>query len=355
MANMEIKDWKQFAVSELFYIHPTKNYNLTNAKLFDSVGNVPVVVNSSYNNGVGGYVNMEPTERGNIITFSDTTTYEAIFYQPIPFIGYSHVQGVYPLDEKLWNKNSMLFFLAAFRRAAKNYNFDYINKFTREIAQSIKVKLPVTSSGEIDYVFMESYIDKMEKQLESSVITIKKINHLTNNIIDVNSWKKFHIYDLFNIEQGSKLDKIYMKTENPSINFVGRSSANNGVTLRIDEIDDIRPFESGLLTVALGGEYLGSCFIQKDKFYTSQNVAVLIPKINMSTETKLFIATMIMKEGRTYYKAFIDELNKHIKTDFSFFLPVDIQGNIDYEFMNEYIKNIKIKSKLMVNYLKKIT
>ena len=32
------------------------------------------------------------------------------------------------------------------------------------------------------------------------------------------------------------------------------------------------------MTLSLGGEYLGSCFIQPDVFYTSQNVVVLIPK-----------------------------------------------------------------------------
>ena len=50
---------------------------------------------------------------------------------------------------------------------------------------------------------------------------------------------------------------------------------------------------------------------------------------------------MIFKESRTYYKAFIDELNRHIKTDFSILLPVNDDKQIDWEYMENYIKDIK--------------
>ena len=63
----------------------------------------------------------------------------------------------------------------------------------------------------------------------------------------------------------------------PAINFVGRSNFNNGITQKVNEIHGLKPFDSGCLTLALWGAYLGSCFIQEEPFYTSQNVVVLIP------------------------------------------------------------------------------
>lgn len=69
-----------------------------------------------------------------------------------------------------------------------------------------------------------------------------------------------------------------MKDNAPSVNFVGRANANNGVTDYIDRIDGLEPYKAGYMTISLGGEYLGSCFIQDKPFYTSQNVNVLIPK-----------------------------------------------------------------------------
>ena len=144
--------WKDFKVGVLFDIHPTKNYGLNNNELFETEGNTPVVVNSSYNNGVGGYVDLPATEEGGIITFSDTTSSDAIFYQPAPFIGYSHVQGMYPRSMN-WSEKSLLFFLSIFKKVAKNNNFDYVNKFNRDNAKELIVPLPVTSDDKIDYQF----------------------------------------------------------------------------------------------------------------------------------------------------------------------------------------------------------
>lgn len=161
--------------------------------------------------------------------------------------------------------------------------------------------------------------------------------------INVSKFKRFSLYDdnLFIIDSGTKLDKSKMSSINPSVNFVGRANANNGVTDFIDKIKDLEPYPAGLLTISLGGEYLGSCFIQDKPFYTSQNVNVLIPKHNMSDYCKKYIATVIFKEGRLYYKAFVDELNRHMKTDFSIPLPVDSNGRPDWAYMEYYMKNIE--------------
>ena len=120
----------------------------------------------------------------------------------------------------------------------------------------------------------------------------------------------------------------------------GRERCTTAITTCVDKIDGIEPYPAGTLTVSLGGEYLGSCFVQPKDYYTSQNVIVLIPRWNMPYEVKQFIATMIFKESRTYYKAFIDELNRHIKTDFSFYLPVDDNGTPNWSFMEKYMKDI---------------
>lgn len=154
--------WQEFKIGDLFDIHPTKNYGLTNNDLFKTNGEIPVIVNSSFNNGVGNYVNLEPTEKGNIVTFSDTTTSESIFYQPRDFIGYSHVQGVYPFSSK-WEEKTLLYFVAVFRKATLN-RFDYANKFNRKIAKETNIKLPITTNGEIDFDFMESFIKAIQKE-----------------------------------------------------------------------------------------------------------------------------------------------------------------------------------------------
>ncbi len=98
MKIIDTNNWREFRVGDLFMIKPTKAYKLTNSKLLDN-GKTPVVVNSAFNNGIGGYSTLSATEKGNMVTFSDTVDANTIFYQEHDFIGYPHVQGLYPIGE----------------------------------------------------------------------------------------------------------------------------------------------------------------------------------------------------------------------------------------------------------------
>ncbi len=156
--------WQSFKLGDLFEIRPTKAYKLTNSHLFDSNAKNPVVTNSSLNNGISGYSSLEPTEKGNQITYSDTTTSEGIFYQKRPFIGYSHVQGLYPLKyHEFWNEKTLLYIVTAFKKVACG-RFNYGNKFNRKIASGMPIFLPTNPHGKIDFNFMHTLINALMKQ-----------------------------------------------------------------------------------------------------------------------------------------------------------------------------------------------
>lgn len=97
-----------------------------------------------------------------------------------------------------------------------------------------------------------------------------------------------------------------MTTLNPSINFVGRSNLNNGIAEKVDYINGIEPYKKGDITLALGG-HLGSCFIQSEEFYTSQNVNVLRAKKDISSNCKVFIITIFLRNHKL--------IIKHLKTN----------------------------------------
>ena len=175
MKLIKIEEWGTFSIGELFDIHPTKAYKLTNSSLMEEDGFNPVVVNSSFNNGIGGYTNQENTEKGGIITFSDTTSADAIFFQEMDFVGYPHVQGMYPIGKyrDKWTKYSLLFFVSVFRNRALGLNYDYVNKFTRESAKQINLKLPVDKTGKPDFSYMELYMKNLENSVSSSLTAIQ--------------------------------------------------------------------------------------------------------------------------------------------------------------------------------------
>ncbi|WP_237015388.1 restriction endonuclease subunit S [Helicobacter pylori] len=162
--------WQSFKLGDLFEIRPTKAYKLTNSHLFDDNAKNPVVTNSSLNNGISGYSSLEPTEKGNQITYSDTTTSEGIFYQKRPFIGYSHVQGLYPLKyHEFWNEKTLLYIVTAFKKVACG-RFNYGNKFNRKIASGMPIFLPTNQHGGIDFHFMRTFINALMKQTIQGVV-----------------------------------------------------------------------------------------------------------------------------------------------------------------------------------------
>lgn len=171
---IDVSDWGEFRVGDLFEIRPTKSLGKTNQYLFDDKGTIPVVVNSAQNNGIGGYASYEPTENGGIVTFSDTTDANAIFYQHSPFIGYSHVQGMYPKNNE-WTELSLLFFVAIFKSCALSVGFSYANKFRRDLAANLMISLPVTSTGEPDWAYMEQF---MQQQMDKSQQLVEHLDRL---------------------------------------------------------------------------------------------------------------------------------------------------------------------------------
>ena len=121
------------------------------------------------------------------------------------------------------------------------------------------------------------------------------------------------VSDLFNVGYGTKLDfkqmKIVEAFDAESVLFVSRSSNNLGVVARVEKYRDVNPIPAGSITVALGGTYLLSAFIQEEPFYTAQNVAVLIPKSEMTYGAKLFYCLCLGK-NRFKYSAFGREANR---------------------------------------------
>ena len=157
---VDIHAWKKYKVSDLFDIHPTKAYKLINEKLLDENGKNPVVVNSGFNNGVGGYSNYDCTEKAGIITFTDTAakSVDSFFYQENDFVGYPHVQGMYPKEHNL-TKYEAMFITTVLRSSVGKY--DFISKMTREDILNLIIELPTLSDGNPDWDYMDTYMREM--------------------------------------------------------------------------------------------------------------------------------------------------------------------------------------------------
>ena len=339
MAKIDASKWKSFKLTDIFRMSNTKS--IVQKDIAPDSGEIPYVTAQAGNNGVMTYVECpdEWLDDGDCIMIGGKTL--TFSYQAKPFCSNdSHNIALY-LKDKVNASEIRYLFLIAVLRGTLYQKYSWGDSVSMKRIKDDTFMLPVDASGEPDWAYMDEYMSEVMQEAEKSLEHLSQADG-DKHAIGIKNWKRFHLYDddLFDIDMGTKLDRVKMAQVNPDVNFVGRANTNNGITARVDSIDALEPYSPGNMTLSLGGEYLGSCFVQPDKFYTSQNVVVLIPKWDMSFEVKQFIATMIFRESRSYYKAFIDELNRHIKTDFSFYLPVDDAGKPDWGHMEEYMRSV---------------
>lgn len=110
------------------------------------------------------------------------------------------------------------------------------------------------------------------------------------------------VEDLFDVSYGHSLELNRLKrARSPQgVNFVSRTSKNNGVSARVAQIDGMQPGVAETLTVALGGSVLET-FIQPEPYYCGRDVAILTPKnLEMTLNEKLWWALCIRANQYRY-------------------------------------------------------
>lgn len=108
------------------------------------------------------------------------------------------------------------------------------------------------------------------------------------------------INELFLPHQGNGFELCNMtESQSTGVNFVSRTSQNNGVAAQVCRDEHIAPFSPGMITVALGGSVLSS-FVQTKPFYTAFHMMVLEPRNKMSFCEKLFYCMCIRENAYRY-------------------------------------------------------
>src|SRR6266851_6728763 len=102
--------------------------------------------------------------------------------------------------------------------------------------------------------------------------------------------------DLFTLQYGHSLELNGLEKSDASdaINFVSRSTKNNGVSAKVRPLHELKPAAAGTLSVALGGEGgAAQTFLQPYPYYCGRDVMVLTSNKPMTENEKLWWATCI--------------------------------------------------------------
>lgn len=332
--------WAEFKLGNLFEINPTKYYRLQNEEIICENGTVPLISNSSTNNGVMGFSKLEPNNKGNTISCSDTTLgADTMFYQEKSFIGYSHIQHLVP-KFKPFNKSIASVIISACKVSTLK-KYDYGNKFNRDAMKKTKIQLP-SKNGEMDFEFMTNFINEVETerilQLEEFLLETGLYNYsLTNeekqalNEFENLKWRTFNLENLFGKSTRGKRLKSADRISG-TLPFVTAGETDEGVSDFIG--NNVTVFSENTTTI----DMFGSAKYRNYKYGGDDHVAVVHTN-KLQKFASIFITSSIHKSsyngqfnyGRNFYAKDADALN----------ISLPIKNNEpDYETMQNIISAI---------------
>ena len=130
-----------------------------------------------------------------------------------------------------------------------------------------------------------------------------KIEASLNEKLKNVEWGEYRLGDLFEINTTKSTDKNKI-IFNPKglYDFIGRSNINNGVQGKIDKQKYASNPPDTFSLVQVGESV---CLFRDNEWYASQNIFILMPKINELVKQHLFISSVINKALFTYKSAYI--------------------------------------------------
>lgn len=343
-------EWGEFKLGDLFDINPTKYYRLQNEEIMSENGNVPLISNSSTDNGVMGFSNLKANNKGNTITCSDTTLgADTMFYQQNDFIGYSHIQHLVP-KIKPFNKSIASVIISACK-VSTSKQYDYGNKFNRESMNKTKIQLP-TKNGKIDFEFIESFIAELEAEhiaeLEAYLLATGLKDYTLNDeekqvLEEFEKGKikfsQFRIGALFEINPTKyyRLQNEEIISKNGKVPLISNSSTDNGVM----GFSNLEANNKGN-TITCSDTTLGAetMFYQKNDFIGYSHIQHLVPK---SEPFNKAIASVIITASRVSTSKQYDygnKFNREAMNKTKIQLPTQ-NDRPNYEFMETFISAIQ--------------
>lgn len=343
--NLNVNEWKSFITARLF---PVLENGKANQQMLDEGNDCFYVGAKRDDNGVMIHCMRDESliTKGNCIVFicNGQGSVGYANYMDVDFLGTTDIVAGY---NEFLNPFTGAFLASVYSQERPKYSFG--RKWKTHLKQT-EVNLPVlhNSDGTIffdethrfsdngfipDWQFMEDYI----KSLHHKPLTTKNRPGQVPDF-NVQAWKEFTVPELFGEVKVAKSADIG-NLEEGKTPFIGRTDVDNGVQ---GFVDPISLTKGKCITISMVGTNVA--LYQEEDFQASQNIAIL-RKDGITKAMALFICSMINFEmrlkysyGRTVGKTNIEEMI--IK------LPIDSDGNPDWQFMEDYIKSLPYGDRL---------
>lgn len=347
--SLDSVDWKVFSLKKIFNeIRRGKRL-----KKDDHIeGVTPYVSSTSINNGVDGFIGNEDEVRkykANL-SLANSGSVGSCFYHPYEYIASDHVTA---LTLPNGNKYIYLFISTVIKRISEKYSFN--REINDKRIMKEKILLPIDTHNEPNWLFMENFIKQEERKLVVKLITHYEtvlmsldINSSRSSIVDID-WDEFWLEDVVDIFSGVRLTKAdQIEGDTP---FIGASDSNNGITGFVSNTNN--SLDSNVLGVNYNGSVVENFYHPYEALFSDDVKRIHWKNENHQNKyTYLFLKQMILQQKIKY--AYGYKFNAQRMQRQKVLLPVDSEGEINFEFMESYMKRLEAeKIQRLLNHFRK--
>ena len=336
--NLDDRNYAEFKVSDLFTVKYGVNLELTTCMECDKseILSVNFVARTAENNGVSSCVqiidNIEPQKAG-LISVAAGGSVLSTFLQNEPF--YSG-RDLYTLEAKdNISDEAKMFVITIIEKNKYKYNY---GRQANKTLPDLLLKLPVNNENKPDWQFMEDYI----KSLHYKPLTTKNKTGQAPDL-NVSEWKEFALTDIFTSLDTGKISNASDLDMGDDLPYLGAKKDNNGVMQMCIDIPNKRSKGNCVVMICDGEGSVGLANYMDSDFLGTVNLMLGYNEKYLNAYTGLFLATVLCQERPKY--SFGRKWKTHIPETI-IKLPVNSDGNPDWQFMENYIKALPYGDRL---------
>ena len=349
----ELEAWayKDFKIKDLF----SAQTGDTDLQQKDINGRGALFINS----GVEGLGIKGKTDREAKVFDSNTITIDFwgnAYYRDFEYKMATHNHVFSLSGDVIKNRNIGLYLVSTMSYMRKL--FSYNNMGTWSKIKELYIHLPVTNKGNIDFVYMESRIREMEESriremeaylkaagFEDCELSVEENNALNRMNMEIVQFKTFYVTDdkkkkrtngIFNVKNSHSILQSSIVVGSGNIPYVTAGEGNNSISAYISY--DMEQIEKGN-AIMIGGKTMVITY-QEDDFFSndSHNLVLYAKDDNLRHELiQLFMVASLNKSLKPIY-SWGDSISKAKIVKDKFDLPITPSGEIDYKFMETYIR-----------------
>ena len=376
MAEMNTSSWKEFRLDELFD-NPIRGTRLVKEQRI--AGDIPLITAGFTNQGVAGFISNEEQK-----TFNGGLTIDMFgncFFRDYVF---KADDNILVFDSEDISKEAKLFIMTSINKAT-NGLYSYSNQYRMKAFDNTIIKLPVTSSGEIDWQYMQERIAELEQEriAELEQERIAELEHYLvasglNDYELTEDDKSILATELFNSDDATELpsengcrkearkfrvgdlfEKVNPRFYGKPNTYIGRKSCtttepdathtipltcakhdNNGV-MYYGNSNLFESVANCLVMIRDGAVSTGLVFAHEDPVGVLSHSYLMKCKDDVSFRSLLYVSSVMTKTlYPRYNRSDPSYWDGKVEND-RILLPVTYDGLPDWSFMEKYIRAVE--------------